>query len=199
MKGRVLVRLICIALLAVAAVPFANADTFSVEASATLKAFRLIVFGGGEIDDVRGAALVDVSDPAPLGTISMFDPTGGVPLPDFLTLAFGNNIVNAGNSTFTEETQVVLDLTSGIVGPTSLSLFGVGTAVGTVTDAALAATIGKLEFDFSLLSVTTDPISGNVLATYQIASIENVPEPRAAVFLIFAISAIALLKIRQRA
>lgn len=169
----------CVALLVLITVPVAVADpVFTIEPSATLKALRLIVFGGGEIDDVRGAAMVDVANPGPVGTISLFDPTGGVPVPSFMTLAFGNDILNAGNSAMTEETQVVINMASEIVTPTTLTLFGEGTAVGPITDAALAATIGNLEFNFGLFNITTDPNTGNVLATYQFSGMETVPEPR---------------------
>ena len=182
----------CVALLVLITVPAAVADpVFTVESSATLKAFRLIVFGGGEIDDVRGAALVDVANPGPVGTISLFDPTGGVPVPSFMTLAFGNDILDGGNSTFTEETQIVINMASEVVTPTTLTLFGVGTAVGPVTDAALAATIGNLEFNFGLFNITTDPNTGNVLATYQFSGMETVPEPRYWVLLSLAFVGIA--------
>jgi hypothetical protein len=201
---RILFLTLCVAVLAFSTMPAAVADpVFTVEPSATLKALRLIIFGGGEIDDVRGAALVDVSNPGPVGQISILDPTGGVPVPTFLTLAFGNTVLDGANSTFTEETQVVLNMASQIVTPTTLSLFGTGIAVGAVTDAALAATIGNLEFDFGLFNITTDPNTGDVLATYQFSSMETVPspvpEPRSWILLFVAFAGCALaIRYRRR-
>lgn len=193
----------CLTALAAVTVPSLSASPiFTVDtALSTLKAFRLIAFGGGEIDDVRGAAIVDVSNPGPLGSIALFDPTGGVPLPDFTTLAFGNNILDAANSAFTQETQITIDFSSEIVNPTSIELFGTGVAVGTVTDPALMATIGKERFDFGLLAVNFDPTTGDTLATYELdamSAVAPVPEPGTIVLLFAGLIALSVILRRKR-
>jgi len=89
-----------------------------------------------------------------------------------------------------------------LFGPATRSFFQLdtlGTAVEPppITDPALAALIGPLEFGFRLESESIDPISGNRQTQYRLESVQQTPEPGS--FCLLIAGALPLINLRRRA
>jgi len=89
-----------------------------------------------------------------------------------------------------------------LFGPATQSFFQLdtlGTAVEPppITDPALAALIGPLEFGFRLESESIDPMSGNRQTQYRLESVQQAPEPGS--FCLLIAGALPLINLRRRA
>ena len=147
--------------------------------------------------DIRGTTLVDVSNPAPLGTVGVTD---GVPLggpapvnPNSVLLAINLGLTEFGTVTYS----------SIAAGGPGLLITGTFSPVSTITDAALEAFAGAspLTFGFSFVSAT--PISDtNTISTWALASItgavSEVPEPGTVTMFMCGIAGLLVGRARTR-
>jgi len=171
----------------------ASATTLFTIVGGSLTASRSIS-GSGETDDVRGNVTLDVNNGVDLGNITIEDITGGTD-PTFLTLAFGNSTLFGTDGTQT--TQLVFDFTQNVVGPSSVAMFAVNSALSPnpTTDAALLNSLGGLEFDFTLVSLTG---TGPFLAQYSLSGVSEAPEPGSLVLVGFSLVLIGVIGLRRR-
>jgi hypothetical protein len=106
------------------------------------------------------AAVVDVSDPGPVGSVNLTDLSASVP----------NSTLTAFNSSFTEAGILTLDgLTGAFVGGTDYLVLSTGSPSTPITDPALADVLAPLVFDFSILSGTAIPGTTDVGFTLGLA------------------------------
>ena len=151
-----------------------------------------------EVLDIRGSTLVDVGSPGVLGTLSLFDSTGGTD-PDALTLPFGNNVLFlvSGN----ESAALILDFAS-LEGGTLLKIPATITGIGTITRpdllAAVAASQVVLGFHQTGSVIIGGP-RGVFLNTFALDSITSVPEPATVALSGAGIGALVLARRRKRA
>ena len=100
-----------------------------------------------------------------------------------------------------QKVQLEIDV-APLFGPATRSFFQLdtrGTAVEPppITDPALAALIGPLEFGFHLESESIDPMSGDRHTQYRLESVQQAPEPGS--FCLIIAGALALITLRRRA
>jgi hypothetical protein len=140
---------------------------------------RLIAFGGGEQDDVRGAAVFSVSNPGLLGDVVLTDSTSGTD-PGFAPpLPFGNTNLT-GIVAGPQADTVTFDFGGQLVGPTSDTITAIGTPLFPVpnTDPALLAFDRPLLYTFTLFNFVPNFIDTTALAQYSLTSVAiATPEP----------------------
>jgi hypothetical protein len=144
----------------------------------TLTVSRLIAFGGGEQDDVRGAVQFSVSNPALLGDVILTDSQNGTD-PGFAPpLLFGNTQLT-GIGAGPQADTVTFDFGTQLVGPTSDSITAIGTPLfpNPNTDPALLAFDRPLLYTFTLFNFVPNFIDTTTLAQYSLTSVVATPEP----------------------